>query len=34
MKNEDNGAGGLTPTKKAYEFLRKANRLPLNIFIK
>ena len=33
MKNEDNDAGGLTPTKEADEVLRKANRLQLNIFI-
>ena len=34
MQNEDNNAGGLTPTKAADEVVCKADRLQLNIFIK
>ncbi len=34
MQNEDNDAGGLTPTKEAGEVMRKSYRLQLNISIK
>ncbi len=34
MQNEDNDAGGLTPTKEADEVMRKSYRLQLNVSIK